>query len=80
MFVVSLSYPVGPHWEDVDRTVLYAAGRVASYSGVTSARSGVDVVRSIREYHWYVDSFPDAVGLRRRLAAVAGVRVTLRER
>lgn len=79
MFVVSLTYQIGPDWESVDRRVLYAANRLSDYAGTTSSRSGCEV-SSVREYAWYVDSFSDAVEMRRRLAGVGGVRVTLRER
>lgn len=72
MFEVHVEYEIDDHWEKTDGLIVLAAGRSCGAFAV-GASAGT------RYMVWTVGTFDEAVGLRKRVALVEGVKATVRE-
>lgn len=72
MFEVHAEYELDEHWEKTDGLIVLAAGR-------SSGAFAVGVSTRTRYMVWTVGTFDEAVGLRKRVSLVDGVKATLRE-
>lgn len=69
-FEVRTKSPMDDRWQERDAEIHEAAGVESSHSGAGFGE---------RDHGWYCQNFSDAVAMKDRLAAVEGVRASIRE-
>lgn len=75
MFEVHVEYEIDDHWERTDGLI----GLIVLAAGRSCGAFAVGVSTRTRYMVWTVGTFDEAVGLRKRVSLVAGVKATLRE-
>lgn len=77
MFVVTAVSPLDDNWQERDQEIYMAAGRLSNSAGAGYCHDTSQYCQ--RDHQWIVDSFFEAVRIKKRLQAVESVRATISE-